>query len=166
MDALSDLARSSCHFPLKRARRLFFAFEGQTAKVGGQRCKNGYVTDWHSRTLSFQGSVLDPKRQLALACNQIHACEIKLAPNGIWFAWLEHVGWSAKILTHKPYFIVVGLVDEITALPTARVVGKLQDRIRAIAVKADLGRLDEGQKLLDEAIAACGRLDIVVLNTA
>ncbi|KAG0078968.1 hypothetical protein BGZ90_003912 [Linnemannia elongata] len=58
------------------------------------------------------------------------------------------------------------VVNEIEALPAANIAGKPQDGVRAIAFKADIGRLDEGQKLLDETIAVFGRLDIVVLNAA
>ncbi|KAG0344785.1 hypothetical protein BG005_001672 [Podila minutissima] len=58
------------------------------------------------------------------------------------------------------------VVNEIAALSTTHIAGKPQDRVRAFAFKADIGRLDEGQKLLDETIAAFGRLDIVVLNAA
>ncbi|KAF9283548.1 hypothetical protein BGZ88_010439 [Linnemannia elongata] len=56
------------------------------------------------------------------------------------------------------------VVNEIEALPATNIAGKPQDGVRAIAFKADIGRLDEGQKLLDETIAVFGRLDIVVLN--
>ncbi|KAG0059431.1 hypothetical protein BGZ89_000415 [Linnemannia elongata] len=58
------------------------------------------------------------------------------------------------------------VVNEIEALPATNIAGKPQDGVRAIAFKANIGRLDEGQKLLDETIAVFGRLDIVVLNAA
>ncbi|KAF8937456.1 hypothetical protein BGZ58_002669 [Dissophora ornata] len=58
------------------------------------------------------------------------------------------------------------VIDEIAALPTTRVAGEPQDRVRAIAIKADISQIDEGQRLLDEIITAFGRLDIVVLNAA
>lgn len=58
------------------------------------------------------------------------------------------------------------VVNEIETLPATNIAGKPQDGVRAIAFKADIGRLDEGQKLLDETIAVFGRLDIVVLNAA
>jgi len=36
--------------------------------------------------------------------------------------------------------------------------------VRAIAVQADIGYLEQGQRLLDETLAAFGRLDVVILN--
>ncbi|KAF9140925.1 hypothetical protein BG015_001464 [Linnemannia schmuckeri] len=48
-------------------------------------------------------------------------------------------------------------VNLISTLPT---------KVRAIAIQANIANLDEGQKLLDAAIAAFGRLDVVVFNAA
>jgi len=38
------------------------------------------------------------------------------------------------------------------------------ESVRAIAVQADIGHVDQGKKLLEQTIEAFGRLDVVVLN--
>ncbi|CAO3564867.1 unnamed protein product [Mortierella alpina] len=57
------------------------------------------------------------------------------------------------------------LVDEIAALPSAQS-HKNQTQVRAIAVQGDAGKVADGKRLLDETIAAFGRVDVLVLNAA
>ncbi|KAF9982494.1 hypothetical protein BGZ75_006125 [Mortierella antarctica] len=57
------------------------------------------------------------------------------------------------------------VVDEIAAryVPGS---DKNHTKVRAIAVQGDSGNTADGKRLLDETIAAFGRLDVVVLNAA
>ncbi|KAF9574008.1 hypothetical protein EC968_007560 [Mortierella alpina] len=57
------------------------------------------------------------------------------------------------------------VVDEIAALHSTHS-DKNHTHVRAIAVQADAGKVVDGKRLLDETIAAFGRLDIVVFNAA
>ncbi|KAF9946520.1 hypothetical protein BGZ72_000249 [Mortierella alpina] len=57
------------------------------------------------------------------------------------------------------------VVHEIAALHVTRS-DKNQEHVRAIAVQGDSGNTADGKRLLDETIAAFGRLDVVVLNAA
>ncbi|KAF9202752.1 hypothetical protein BGZ49_007103 [Haplosporangium sp. Z 27] len=54
-------------------------------------------------------------------------------------------------------------VDQITILSRSAFEND-KEPVRAIAVKADIGHLDQGQHLLDATISEFGRLDVVVLN--
>ncbi|KAF9281595.1 hypothetical protein BGZ68_006541 [Mortierella alpina] len=57
------------------------------------------------------------------------------------------------------------LVDEIAALHSTHA-NKNQEHVRAIAVQADTANVADGQRLLDETIAAFDRIDVLVLNAA
>ncbi|KAF9948549.1 hypothetical protein BGZ72_009563 [Mortierella alpina] len=57
------------------------------------------------------------------------------------------------------------VVEEIAALPPTHS-NNHQLHVRAIAVQADAGKVTDGKRLLDETIAAFGRLDVVVFNAA
>ncbi|KAG0055326.1 hypothetical protein BGZ83_008965 [Gryganskiella cystojenkinii] len=52
------------------------------------------------------------------------------------------------------------VVNEIARIPSSA----SEEPVRAIAVQADIGHLDQGERLLAETLAAFGRLDAVVLN--
>ncbi|KAF9559328.1 hypothetical protein EC968_006637 [Mortierella alpina] len=54
------------------------------------------------------------------------------------------------------------VLEAIAALPS----DKQHSPVKAIAIQADIGKLDQGRKLLEETIAVFGRLDVVVLNGA
>ncbi|KAF9348889.1 hypothetical protein BGX26_012745 [Mortierella sp. AD094] len=61
------------------------------------------------------------------------------------------------------------VVDQIAALSRTAAVASASaenkiEPVRAIAVKADIGHLDQGQQLLDATIKEFNRLDVVVLN--
>lgn len=53
------------------------------------------------------------------------------------------------------------VIDEIAKIPSNQ---NDQEPVRAIAVQADIGHLDQGQNLVNATLAAFGRLDVVVLN--
>ncbi|KAF9923198.1 hypothetical protein BGZ67_010010 [Mortierella alpina] len=57
------------------------------------------------------------------------------------------------------------VVDEIAALPATHDHNEV-DPVRAIAVQADFGKMEDAQRLLHDTIASFGRLDIVVFNAA
>ncbi|CAO3566599.1 unnamed protein product [Mortierella alpina] len=54
------------------------------------------------------------------------------------------------------------VLETIAALPS----DKQHNPVKATAIQADIGNLDQGRKLLEETVAAFGRLDVVVLNGA
>ncbi|KAG0002882.1 hypothetical protein BGZ80_002906 [Entomortierella chlamydospora] len=63
------------------------------------------------------------------------------------------------------------VVDQIAAISRANTATNASaentiEPVRAIAVKADVGHLDQGQELLDATIKEFNRLDVVVLNAA
>ncbi|CAO3564866.1 unnamed protein product [Mortierella alpina] len=55
------------------------------------------------------------------------------------------------------------VVDEIAALSSTQL-NKNHTQVRAIAVQADAGKVADGERLLDETIAAFGRVDVLVFN--
>lgn len=57
------------------------------------------------------------------------------------------------------------VVNEITALPATHY-NKEVDPVRAISVQADIGKMEDAQRLLHDTIASFGRLDIIVFNAA
>jgi len=57
------------------------------------------------------------------------------------------------------------VVNEIAALPATHY-DKEADHVRAIGVQADVGKMEDAQRLLHDTIASFGRLDIVVFNAA
>ncbi|KAF9924769.1 hypothetical protein BGZ67_009092 [Mortierella alpina] len=57
------------------------------------------------------------------------------------------------------------IVDEIAAFHSNQS-NKSHTKVRAIAVQGDAGKVADGKKLLDETIAAFGRIDVLVLNAA
>ncbi|KAF9574009.1 hypothetical protein EC968_007561 [Mortierella alpina] len=57
------------------------------------------------------------------------------------------------------------VVDEIAALNPIQT-DKSHAQVRAIAVQADAGKVADCRRLLDETIAAFGRIDILILNAA
>ncbi|KAF9959852.1 hypothetical protein BGZ72_008626 [Mortierella alpina] len=57
------------------------------------------------------------------------------------------------------------IVDEIAALRSTQS-NKNHTQVRAIAIQGDAGKVADGKRLLDETIAAFGRIDIVIFNAA
>ena len=57
------------------------------------------------------------------------------------------------------------IVDEIAALRSTQS-NKNHTQVHAIAIQGDAGKVADGKRLLDETIAAFGRIDIVVFNAA
>ncbi|KFH62978.1 hypothetical protein MVEG_11016 [Podila verticillata NRRL 6337] len=57
------------------------------------------------------------------------------------------------------------VVNEIAALPGTHS-DKEVEHVRAIAVQADVGKMEDAQRLLRDTIASFGRIDIVVFNAA
>ncbi|KAF9213975.1 hypothetical protein BGZ59_004530, partial [Podila verticillata] len=57
------------------------------------------------------------------------------------------------------------VVNEIAALPGTHS-DKEVEHVRAIAVQADVGKMEDAQQLLRDTIASFGRIDIVVFNAA
>ncbi|KAF9572817.1 hypothetical protein EC968_009456 [Mortierella alpina] len=59
------------------------------------------------------------------------------------------------------------VVDEIASLPVAHSEKDVKHQhVRAIAVQADIGKMEDAQRLLQDTIISFGRLDILVLNAA
>ncbi|KAG9322624.1 hypothetical protein KVV02_002327 [Mortierella alpina] len=57
------------------------------------------------------------------------------------------------------------VVEEIAALPATHFQENVE-HVRAIAVQADIGKMEDAQRLLHDTITSFGRLDILVLNAA
>ncbi|KAF9217846.1 hypothetical protein BGZ59_009819 [Podila verticillata] len=57
------------------------------------------------------------------------------------------------------------VVSQIAALPSIQS-EKSKEHVRAIAIQGDAGKTADGKRILDETIAAFGRLDVIVFNAA
>ncbi|KAF9924770.1 hypothetical protein BGZ67_009093 [Mortierella alpina] len=73
----------------------------------------------------------------------------------------------AHMTNSRRVAIVTGAsrVDEIAVLRSTQY-NKNHAQVRAIAVQADASKTADSKRLLDETIAAFGRIDVLVLNAA
>lgn len=70
-------------------------------------------------------------------------------------------GFNVVVNYHSNAAKAQEVVDEVAKFVVS---DGIDEPVRAIAVQADIGHVDQGQNLLKQTIEAFGRLDVVVLN--
>ncbi|KAF9943575.1 hypothetical protein BGZ70_005760, partial [Mortierella alpina] len=74
-------------------------------------------------------------------------------------------GFNIVVSYHSNIAMAQEVVEEIAALPASHLQQGVQ-HVRAIAVQADIGKMEDAQRLLRDTLASFGRLDVLVLNAA
>lgn len=74
-------------------------------------------------------------------------------------------GFNIVVNYHSSTAMAQEVVNEIAAMPGTHS-DKEVEHVRAIAVQADVGKMEDAQRLLHDTIASFGRIDIVIFNAA